>query len=82
MLMIGILGVACLGERLLRLCVDWGWWLILGRVGDVLADLIGLGDMCDSTGVNDNGVERSPKQTDQFACFVHNRKYTELGINP
>ena len=57
--MIGILGVGCLGERLLRLCVGWGWWLIVGRVGDVRDGLIGLGDVYDGTGLKGNGVERS-----------------------
>ena len=82
MLMIGILGVACLGERLLRLCVDWGWWQILGSVGDVLADLIGLGDMCDSAGVNDDGVERSPSRLTSSLVLFTTENTSKSGSTP
>ena len=81
-LMIGILGVGCLGKRLLRLCVGWGWWLILGRVRDVLADLIGLGDMCDSTGVNDNGVERSPSRMVSSLVLFTTENTSNSGSTP
>ena len=43
----------------------------MGRVGDVLAGIIGLGDVYDSAGLKGNGVDCSPcRQISSFVLFT------------
>ena len=74
--------VGCLGERLLRWCVGRGWRLLVGRVGDMLAGLIGLGYVCNGAGLQGNVVERSPSRLIRSLVLFTTENTSKEGSTP